>query len=92
MSVVHQLGYTPPASGGITMERCESCGTLVRAGGEACPHCEERPEARPDRRGIALAVLLGLSLAGCPPRAEPPYGVTTMTDATTSDTSDTGDP
>ncbi|MCB9700209.1 MAG: hypothetical protein H6738_25710 [Alphaproteobacteria bacterium] len=73
------------------MERCDRCGTLTRAEGP-CPHCGATGEGRSDRRRVALAILLGLTLAGCPPRAEPPYGVTTMTDGPTTDTADTGDP
>ena len=75
------------------MERCPHCATLRRTDDRACPHCGVVPA--PDARTLLAATLLGLALSGCPsPRAEPPYGISTMHSGTgqTADTGDTDDP
>lgn len=62
---------------------CSACGTFVR--GETCPHCDRRDVPIASLAG-PVALLLGLTMAGCPaPQAD--YGISIPTE--TSETGDT---
>ncbi|MCB9687732.1 MAG: hypothetical protein H6738_24865 [Alphaproteobacteria bacterium] len=65
---------------------CKSCGSFVR--GETCPHCERVDLPLPSLAG-PVALLLGLTMTGCPV-GQADYGISTTDDPTPTETGDTG--